>query len=94
MNRLIVSALVLGVTLSVPVGSLLAGGPTQTRTQAQTQAQTQSQSGDCVCDGPNSDADCPQTSHQNQSGNAQQGTVPGGLQYLFQLMLQFFGGGE
>ena len=90
MNRLIVSALVLGVTLSVPVSSLLAGGPTQTRTQAQ----TQSQSGDCVCDGPNSDADCPQNSHQNQSGNAQQGTVPGGLQYLFQLMLQFFGGGE
>jgi hypothetical protein len=69
----------------VPASRLLADGPaqTQTQTQAQTQTQTQAQTGDC-------DGEC----YQNQSGNAYQGDLADPFQYLFQLMLKFFGGGE
>ena len=93
MNRLVVLTLVLAVSLSVPVGTLLAGEPAQTQTQSQTQTQTQAKAGDCVCDGPNCDGDCPQNSYQTQSGNAHQGDLSDGFKYLFQLMLKFFGGG-
>lgn len=87
MNRIVVLTLVLALALCVRASSLLADGATQTRSQTQTQTQTQT--GDCG-DCPNCDGDC----CQNQSGNAYQGDLADGFQYLFRLMLKFFGGGE
>ena len=92
MKRFVLFALVLAVALSVTAGSVLAGEPTQTRSMTQTKAQA----GDCVCDGPNCDADCPQYSYQNQTqnqtGSANQGEASGPFEYLVKLMLKFFGG--
>jgi len=91
MNRLIVLTLVLVLTLSVSSSGLLAAGPAQTPTQTQNQAR----SGDCVCDGPNCDPDCPQNCYQYQNGNSYQGDVPHDEWDWIMFMLQYqFGGGD
>ena len=89
MNRLVVLTLVLVLTVGVSSSGLLAAG------RAQTQNQNQAQSGDCVCDGPSCDPDCPQNSYQYQSGNSYQGDVPHDEWDWIRFMLQYcFGGGD
>jgi hypothetical protein len=95
MNRLVVFPLVLALTLSVLAGGLSANAPAQTQSQTQSQTQTRLQTGDCVCDGPNCDADCPQNSYQKKNGNAYQGEFPDDVWNWFRAMLSFcFGGGK
>jgi len=84
MNRLVVLTLVLVLTVGVPASGLLAAGPMQMQNQAQT--------GDCVCDGPNCDCDCPQNCYQKQSGYSYQGEVPENDWGMF--MFQYYFGGE
>lgn len=90
MNRLVVFALVLVLTLSVPASSLLAAGPAEDPTQEQTQEQTQEWAGNrvCVCDGAN--GDCSQYSYQTESSYSYKGESDGFFQFMWNY---FFGGG-